>query len=106
MENTLSEFNRTKGRVVDEINSVANVAEDLLKTTAKKTSEGIDAVGAKIQDNYTAYTANLIAAEQALVDRTKQAASATNSYVQDNPWSAVGIASTIGLIVGFIIAKR
>lgn len=106
MENTLSEFNRSKGRVAEEFNSMAGVAEDLLKSTAKKTSESIDMVGAKIQDTYNTSTANLIAAEQALVEKTKQAATATNSYVQGNPWSAVGIASTVGLIVGLIIAKR
>lgn len=106
MERTMSEFNRSKGRVAEEFNALAGVGEDLLHTTADKVSEGIDIVGAKLQDTLKASANNVLAAEQALVEKTKQAATATNNYVQGNPWSAVGVASTVGLIIGLLIAKR
>ena len=45
-------------------------------------------------------------AEAALVDKTKAAARATDDFVNDNPWQAVGIAAGIGLLLGIIIGRR
>ena len=45
-------------------------------------------------------------AEAALVDRTKAAARATDDYVHENPWRAVGVAAGIGLLLGVIIGRR
>ena len=45
-------------------------------------------------------------AESALVDTTKAAARATDDFVNDNPWQAVGIAAGIGLLLGVIIGRR
>lgn len=106
MDRATSEFNRSKGRVAEEFNSLAGVAEDLLLNTATKAGEGIDKVGAKLQDTLNTSANSILAAEQALVEKTKYAATATNNYVQGNPWSAVGVASTIGLVIGLLIAKR
>jgi len=45
-------------------------------------------------------------AEAALVDRTKAAARATDDFVHDNPWRAVGVAAAVGLLLGVIIGRR
>jgi ElaB/YqjD/DUF883 family membrane-anchored ribosome-binding protein len=34
------------------------------------------------------------------------AAQATDSYVRDNPWSAVGVAAGLGLLVGLLGWRR
>jgi len=31
---------------------------------------------------------------------------AIEGYVHDNPWSAVGVAATAGLLMGILVAKR
>ena len=45
-------------------------------------------------------------AEAALVDKTKAAARATDDFVHENPWKAVGIAAGVGLLLGVIIGRR
>ena len=45
-------------------------------------------------------------ADEILRDRTKAAARATDDYVNDNPWRAVGIAAGVGLLLGVIFARR
>ena len=45
-------------------------------------------------------------AEAALVDKTKATARATDDYVNENPWQAVGIAAGVGLLLGIIIGRR
>ncbi len=36
----------------------------------------------------------------------RRAIDAGDSYVRDNPWQAVGIGATAGLIVGLLVARR
>ncbi len=45
-------------------------------------------------------------AEGALVDKTKAAARATDDFVHENPWRAVGVAAVVGLLLGAIISRR
>jgi ElaB/YqjD/DUF883 family membrane-anchored ribosome-binding protein len=40
-----------------------------------------------------------------VVARAKQAAKATDDYVHENPWKAVGIGAGVGLIVGMLISR-
>lgn len=44
-------------------------------------------------------------AQQAASEWTQQTRSATESYVRDKPWNAVGIAAGIGLLVGLILRR-
>ena len=41
-----------------------------------------------------------------MLDRIKDAARATDDYVHEHPWHAVGIAAAAGLLLGVVIAKR
>jgi ElaB/YqjD/DUF883 family membrane-anchored ribosome-binding protein len=45
-------------------------------------------------------------AEAALVARTKAAAKATDEYVHGHPWQAIGIAASIGVVIGLLIGRR
>lgn len=56
---------------------------------------GIDSARQKITD-----TRDLV------VEKTKTAARATDNYVTNNPWKAVGIASGIGLVLGLMLRRR
>jgi ElaB/YqjD/DUF883 family membrane-anchored ribosome-binding protein len=44
-------------------------------------------------------------AEAVMVESTKAAARATDEYVHDHPWRAVGIAAGVGLVVGMLISR-
>jgi ElaB/YqjD/DUF883 family membrane-anchored ribosome-binding protein len=41
-----------------------------------------------------------------MVDRTREAARATDEFVHDRPWTAVGVAAGVGLIIGLLIGRR
>ena len=40
------------------------------------------------------------------MDRAKAAARATDDYVHDNPWQAIGVAAAIGLVAGLLLNRR
>jgi ElaB/YqjD/DUF883 family membrane-anchored ribosome-binding protein len=105
-EKTVGEFNRTKGKMVDDFKAIVTDADDLLHATAKVSGEGFDAAREKFAEKLTSAKTSLAEAEKHVVDRAKQAATATDDYVKGNPWTAAGIAAGVGLLIGFLVAKR
>jgi ElaB/YqjD/DUF883 family membrane-anchored ribosome-binding protein len=105
-EETMSEFNRTKGKMVDDFKAIVTDADDLLQATAKVSGEGFNVARAKFTERLKSAKTSLAEAERHAVDKAKQAATATDDYVKGNPWTAVGIAAGIGVLIGFLVAKR
>lgn len=106
MEQALNEFNRTKGKVVDDFKTIVNDAEALLQATAQVSGEGFAAERAKFSEKLKLAKARVAEAEQRIFEKAKQAATATDHYVHDNPWTAVGVAAAAGMLIGFLVAKR
>jgi ElaB/YqjD/DUF883 family membrane-anchored ribosome-binding protein len=43
---------------------------------------------------------------RAIADRAKSAAQGTDQYVHDNPWTAIGAAALLGVVIGLLIGRR
>lgn len=50
--------------------------------------------------------ASLAQAQAAVRDSAKRYARATDGYVHENPWIALGVAAAAGLIAGALLARR
>ena len=44
--------------------------------------------------------------QEAVVERGRQAVKATDHYVHDNPWQAIGVAAVVGLLFGMLVSRR
>jgi ElaB/YqjD/DUF883 family membrane-anchored ribosome-binding protein len=98
--------NNSKQKLVSDMKVVVSDAEEILRATAGVAGERMVDLRERIAERLREAKMRLADAEAALVDRTKAAARATDDYVNDNPWQAVGIAAGIGLLVGIIIGRR
>ena len=96
----------TKEKLVEDLKIVIADAEDLLRATASQTGEKISAAREKVQDSLDRAKIGLGDIEDIVMDTGKQAARATDEYVQAHPWQAVGIAAAVGLVIGLLISKR
>lgn len=85
---------------------VVSDAEEILRATAGVAGEKMvdlrERIGGRLRDAKL----RIADAEVALVDKTKAAARATDDYVNEKPWQAVGIGVGIGLLLGIIIGRR
>lgn len=95
----------SKEKLVHDLRVVVADAEELLRATAGQAGEKVAVARERIQENLTAAKARLAVAEEAMLVKTKQAATATDEYVHKNPWNAVGIAAGAGLIIGMLISR-
>ena len=81
-------------------------AEELLRATAGQMGEKAVVARERIQESMRVAKDKLARAEEVMVDKTKAAARATDDYVHDHPWGAVGIAAAVGLVLGMLISRR
>jgi ElaB/YqjD/DUF883 family membrane-anchored ribosome-binding protein len=95
-----------KEKLVADLKVVVADAEELLRATASQAGEKVSAARDRIQASLAAAKVKLTEAERALLEKTKQAARATDDYVHENPWRAVGIAAVAGLVLGVLISRR
>lgn len=95
-----------KEKLVADMKTVVADAEEILRATAgvagDKMAELRERIGVHLRDAKL----RLEDAEALVVDKAKAAASATDDYVNENPWQAVGIAAGVGLLLGLIIGRR
>ena len=96
----------SKEKLMDDFRLVVTDAEELLRATANQAGEDAVAARARIQERLQAVKARLLTAEDATIERTRQAVKDADQYIHDNPWQAIGISACAGLIVGMLIAKR
>ena len=96
----------TQEKVVEDLKILMADAEDLLRATASQAGEKISAAREKVQDSLDRAKSKLGDIEDVVMDTGRQAARATDEYVQDHPWRAVGIAAAVGLVVGLLISRR
>lgn len=95
----------SKEKLMQDLQIVVADAEELLRATAGQAGEKVAAARERIQENLAAAKVRLAAAQETVIAKTKQAANATDEYVHENPWKAVGIGAGIGLIIGMLISR-
>ena len=96
----------SKEKLVADLKVVVADAEELLRATASQAGEKVSAARERIQASLATAKVKLTDAERAAIDKTKDAAKATDEYVRENPWQAVGVAAMAGLVLGILISRR
>ena len=102
MEN--AEVSREK--LVSDLKIVIGDAEELLRATASAAGETVSAARARVQASMNGAKKRLTEAGAATADHAKVAARATDEFVREHPWEAVGIGAALGVILGMLISRR
>lgn len=106
-----------KQQLLDEFNTIVAETERLLKAVtpssaaASGTAGESGAVepaglGAQLDENLKAARERLEQLEDQVLQRSKAAVAATDSFVRAHPWQAVGVAAGIGILVGLLLRRR
>ncbi|MEQ1603160.1 MAG: DUF883 domain-containing protein [Methylophilaceae bacterium] len=93
-------------QVISEFKDVVADAEALLKATANQGDSKIVELRANAEESLKVVKARLAEAQVALLARTREAAKATDTYVHENPWKAIGVAASFGLVIGLLMGRR
>jgi ElaB/YqjD/DUF883 family membrane-anchored ribosome-binding protein len=82
-------------KLMDELRDVVAAAEELLRATAGEHGERVEEVRARAEESLRVARERL----EGVGDRL-------NDQVREHPWTAVGIAAGIGLVVGILLGRK
>jgi ElaB/YqjD/DUF883 family membrane-anchored ribosome-binding protein len=106
MHMTAARFERSRDALVKDFTDVLSEADALLKQAAKESGDKASDLRAQVEAKLRTAKLRLQEMQDDAVDRARAAARATDDYVHDNPWQAIGVGAAIGFLVGLVIARR
>jgi ElaB/YqjD/DUF883 family membrane-anchored ribosome-binding protein len=86
-------------------NFVADV-EDLLIATTSLTGDDLTRARELLQARIAAAKQSIETTGHAIAGRARRGAQATDTYVHQQPWQAIGIGALVGLTVGYLAGRR
>jgi len=92
----------TNERLASDLKTVVRDAEDLMKATAGQTGEKVSEVRSRL----AAAIESAKSTCQSLKDKTVAAAKATDVTIREHPYESIGIAFGVGLLVGWLVARK
>ena len=93
-------------RLVDDLADVLGEAEEMLTRAATETGDKARDLRSQVETKLLRAKLRLQEIEGEAVDHAKAAARATDDYVHDHPWQAVGIAAAVGVAIGLMLNRR
>jgi ElaB/YqjD/DUF883 family membrane-anchored ribosome-binding protein len=94
-----------RDQLMNDLKSVIQEAESWLRNSSL-TGEDLKAAKEKFERTLVSAKADLIHYQEVVVEKTKEAAKATDEYVHENPWRSIAIGAGIGLLLGVAISRR
>jgi len=95
----------TRDQLMRDLKNVVSDAETWLRGS-NLTGEDLKAAKAKFERTLVNAKDGIIRMEEAVVEKTKATAKATDVYVTENPWKAIGISAAVGVLIGALISRR
>lgn len=100
-----SESAAAREKLAADLKAVVSDTEELLRATAGQTEEKVRSARQRAEQTMKSAKATVVEVEEAVVAEARAAAKATDRYVHDNPWQAVGIAAGVSFLVGWLLAS-
>ena len=96
----------TNEQLKDHFRDALADAEALVKATADLSGDTLTEARTRARESLRIAKARLTEAQDVVAQKARGAANATDAYVRDSPWEAIGIAAGVGVLVGVLLARR
>jgi len=112
MENAMTRSSSVmmKQKLLADFNAVVAEADQLLKLVTDEGGDKADALRSRVERNLNAAKDRLRNLEDAVLEKTRETARATDEYVHENPWQTIGVAAGLsvifGVAVGLLLSRR
>ena len=93
-------------QLLHDLQAVIRDAEVLLHDSGVPGSEDFKTAKARFEATIKNAKDEIVRLEKLVVNKTREAAHATDDYVKHNPWQAVGLGAAVGLVIGLLISRK
>lgn len=89
-------------RVAVDVKSLARHAEEFMQLTKSATGDGIEQARQRLGESLHRAKDQLLSEEARLLEKGKGAVIAASGYVREHPWTSLGSALALGLVIGLL----
>jgi ElaB/YqjD/DUF883 family membrane-anchored ribosome-binding protein len=93
-------------KLMQDLKTVVGDAEELVKATASQSGEHIGRIRARAEESLRIARERIKEVTQTAEMQARVAAREVDRKVHENPWTAVGIAAGIGLVLGILLGRK
>jgi ElaB/YqjD/DUF883 family membrane-anchored ribosome-binding protein len=93
-------------RLVRDLRAIAADVDELVKSTAGNANEAIIEARERIESSLRIAKQNLENARLCAIEEAKNVAQSTDAYLRENVWKAIGVAGSIGLLLGAMVGLK
>ncbi len=97
---------RMRRNASPEITSLIADVEDLLQKLGNTADAEVAQLRDRLNDKIAVTRDTLRNQGAQIADVARNAAGATDDYVHENPWQSTGVATLVGLMLGYVIFRR
>ncbi|HBI83708.1 DUF883 domain-containing protein [Orrella sp. NBD-18] len=105
-ESIADEVKAVQEKLISSVKGSLNDAEALLREAAGATGDRADELRAQAMKSLRQTREALNDAQDEALAQGRRVARATDHYVHDNPWQAIGVAGLVGLLLGVLLTRR
>ena len=95
-----------RDKLMQDLRVVIRDAESLLKTSGEQIGNGATEWRDRTSHRLSELRRQLSEVQEQATERVSVAGRNANEFVHQNPWTAVGVASGIGLLAGYLMNNR
>ncbi|MDL2358322.1 MAG: DUF883 family protein [Pseudomonadota bacterium] len=95
-----------RDQLMNDLKTVISDAESWLRSGPSLSGDDLRAAKEKFERTLINAKDDLMRYQETMVEKTKEAAKATDEYVHENPWKSIAIGATVGLLLGVAISRR
>jgi ElaB/YqjD/DUF883 family membrane-anchored ribosome-binding protein len=91
--------------LAEELRNVVRQAEELLRAVGEDTGDVMSTLRSRVHEAVDTAKSRLSDLEEEAVVASRQAASAAEEFIRENPWTTVGVAVGVGLLLGALLTR-
>ncbi len=95
-----------KSAATEEIQSLIADVQDLVARISDLKDADVAQVRGRVLQALESAKLGLADGAESLTRQARKAASATDDYVHESPWAAIGLAALVGAVVGILASRR
>jgi len=96
----------SRARLITDVKAVVADAEAYLDASVGQAGEAYAAARTKLQKTLDTAKTRVAETRLILANKTRAAARATDTYVHESPWESIAVGAGVGLLLGFLLARR
>ena len=95
-----SEFGHARERFISDLQTLAGHAQELLQVTGAVSGESVTQAREQLKQSLATAGETIKRLQAEALQRGREMAQRTDSYVHENPWQAIGVGVVAGLALG------